>query len=78
MALFFSSAQNSKSALTLRENKPIVKLRDGEVVVFTRIQSQQWQCRYRLKELGWIRRTAGTQNLESAIELACDWYDEAR
>jgi integrase len=75
---FFSSAQNSKSALTLRENKPTVKLRDGEVVVFLRTGSEQWQCRYRLKELGWIRRTTGTQNLELAIERACDWYDEAR
>jgi integrase len=66
------------NSLTLRENKPTVKLRDGEVVVFIRIQSEQWQCRYRLKELGWVRRTTRTRNLELAIERACDWYDEAR
>ena len=75
---FFSSTQNNKSALTLRENRPSHKLRDGEVVMFLRIDSEQWQCRYRLKDIGWVRRTTRTRNLEVAIECACDWYDEAR
>jgi integrase len=65
-------------SLTLTEKRARIKLRDGEVVVFLRTQSQQWQCRYRLKDIGWVRRTTKTQSLEVAIELACDWYDEAR
>lgn len=75
---FFSSVQSTTQPLTLSTNAQTVKLRDGEVVVFKRTQSEQWQCRYRLKELGLIRRTTGTANLEVAIETACDWYDEAR
>ena len=75
---FFSSAANTTPSLTLSTNTEAVKLRDGEVIVYKRSQSVQWQCRYRLKELGWIRRTTRTQNLEVAIERACDWYDEAR
>jgi len=68
----------STKSLTLTEKRARIKLRDGEVVVFLRTQSQQWQCRYRLKDIGWVRRTTQTQNLETAIERACDWYDEAR
>jgi len=75
---FFSSAENTPPSLTLSTKSSTVKLRDGEVIVFKRSQSVHWQCRYRLKELGWIRRTTGTQSLELAIERACDWYDEAR
>jgi len=75
---FFSSVQSTTQSLTLSTNARTVKLRDGEVIVFKRTQSVQWQCRYRLKELGWIRRTTATQSLEIAIERACDWYDEAR
>lgn len=74
----FSSKQNTTQSLTLSTKSQTVKLRDGEVIVFKRSQSVQWQCRYRLKELGWIRRTTRTESLEIAIERACDWYDEAR
>lgn len=69
---------NKTKTTTLRANKPTFKLRDGEVVVFLRVESEQWHCRYRLKDMGWVRRTTRTRNLEVAIERACDWYDEAR
>ena len=46
--------------------------------MFLSTDSEQWQCRYRLKDIGWVRRTTRTRNLEVAIERACDWYDEAR
>jgi len=75
---FFSSAENSPQSLKLTEKRPRIKLRDGEVAVYLRTQSQHWQCSYRLKDIGWVRRTTGTSNLEVAIERACDWYDEAR
>lgn len=69
---------NKTNSLTLQTNRPSIKLRDGEVVVFLRTDSEQWQCRYRLKDIGWVRRTTRTRNLEVATEQACDWYDEAR
>lgn len=68
----------TRCALTLQENRHSHKLRDGEVVVFLRVDSEQWQCRYKLKDMGWVRRATRTRNLEVAIERACDWYDEAR
>jgi integrase len=55
-----------------------VQLRDGEVILYKRSGTQRWQCRFRLREIGWIQRSTGTANLEVASEIACDWYDEAR
>jgi hypothetical protein len=65
-------------SLALTANRPRIKLRDGEVAIYPRIDSQHWQCVYKLKDIGTVRRTTGTSNLEVAIERACDWYDEAR
>ena len=75
---FFSSAENSPQSLALTENRPRIKLRDGEVAVYLRTDSRHWQCVYKLKDIGTVRRTTGTCSLEVAIERACDWYDEAR
>jgi hypothetical protein len=75
---FFSSAENSTQSLALTENRPRIKLRDGEVAIYLRTYSRHWQCVYKLKDIGSVRRTTGTSNLEVAIERACDWYDEAR
>jgi hypothetical protein len=69
---------NKTQSLALTEKSPRIKLRDGEVFVYLRTQSRHWQCQYRLKDIGWVRRTTQTQSLEVAIERACDWYDEAR
>lgn len=57
---------------------PLIKLRDGEVVLYKRAGTTAWQCRYRLKEHGWVRRSTRTANVEIATEKACEWYDEAR
>ena len=57
---------------------PLVKLRDGEVVLYRRKGFRKWHCRYKLRELGWIRRSTGTENQYDAAQIACDWYDEAR
>jgi integrase len=64
--------------LLLREDQPIVHLRDGEVVLFKRGGTRRWHCRYKLRHLGWINRTTRTANLEDAAAIACEWYDEAR
>lgn len=53
-------------------------LRDGEVVLFKRGGTRRWHCRYKLREIGWINRTTRTANLEDAVVIACEWYDEAR
>jgi len=61
-----------------RTDTPLIKLRDGEVVLYRRADTTAWQCRYRLKEHGWVRRSTRTANVEIATEKACEWYDEAR
>jgi integrase len=68
----------AKHKLLLRGNEPIVHLRDGEVVIYKRAGSARWQCRYKLREVGWVHRTTGTANKEDAVFMACEWYDEAR
>ena len=57
---------------------PLIKLRDGEIVLFVRKGSNAWHCRYKLKDIGWVRRSTRTHNLYDAQQQACDWYDEAR
>ena len=72
----------SDSAASLKQRftstSPLIKLRDGEVVLFVRKGSNAWHCRYKLKEIGWVRRSTRTRSLEVAQQQACDWYDEAR
>ena len=55
-----------------------ISLRDGEVVVYRRSRSLQYQCRYKLADGSWIRQTTGKAALEHAVARACDLYDEAR
>lgn len=61
-----------------RTDTPLIKLRDGEVVLYRRAGTTAWQCRYKLKEYGWIRRSTKTASIEIATETACERYDEAR
>lgn len=61
-----------------RTDSPLMKLRDGEVVLYKRAGTAAWQCRYRLKDYGWIRRSTRTASIEVATQQACEWYDEAR
>jgi integrase len=55
-----------------------VRLRDGEVVVYRRSRSLQYQCRFKLADGTWLRQTTGRAALEHAVARACDLYDEAR
>lgn len=72
--------QRSTSRLTYLHFLPqaSVHLRDGEVVVYRRAQSPLWQCRFKLRDGGWVRLSTGHATLERAIPSACLRYDEAR
>ena len=52
--------------------------RAGDVVLYRRLRSRVWQCRYRLLAGQWIRVSTRQRNLEDAARKACDLYDEAR
>ena len=56
----------------------LLYLRDGEVVLYRRSHSLLYQCRYKLADGTWQRRTTGKASLEQAVVAACDLYDEAR
>lgn len=64
--------------IQLVDKQPIVHLRDGEVVLYKRRGTRRWQCRYKLREQGWIHATTGTASTEDAAARACELYDEAR
>lgn len=53
-------------------------LRDGEVIVYRRSRSLRYQCRYKLADGTWVRRTTGKASLEGAVTEACNLDDEAR
>ena len=55
-----------------------IRLRDGELVVYRRTRSLIYQCRYKLADGTWRRRSTGKASLEHAIASACDIYDESR
>lgn len=55
-----------------------VYLRDGELVLYRRSRSLLYQCRYKLSDGTWHRRSTGKASLEHAIAKACDLYDESR
>lgn len=73
-----ASSRKQQLADLSQAQSPLLRLRDGEVVLYRRIGTRAWQCRYRLKEHGWIRRSTKTANTETAAQIACEWYDEAR
>ncbi len=53
-------------------------LRDGEVVLYRRKNSVVFQCRYKLADGRWHRRSTGKTSIEHAVAVACALYDEAR
>ncbi len=55
-----------------------VQLRDGDVVVFRRVDSPLWQFRYRIKNGAWHRQSTKRAALELAVAVACEAYDLAR
>jgi hypothetical protein len=55
-----------------------VRLRDGELVLYRRERSLQYQCRFKLPDGTWQRQTTGKANPEHAIAAACDICNESR
>ena len=53
-------------------------LRDGELVLYKRPRSRVWQYRYKLFAGQWVRVSTGKTELEHAICVAADSYDDAR
>lgn len=53
-------------------------LRDGEVVLYKIPRSNFWQARFHLFSGKWIRFSTRKRNLDDAMRVACDRYDEAR
>jgi len=73
-------AQPRPSRLTtLAYTEPtLIHLRDGEVVLFKRISSPLWQCRYKLADSSWQRVSTKKASIEAAVSVATDLYDQAR
>lgn len=64
---------------TLAYTEPsLIHLRDGEVVLFKRIGSPLWQCRYKLANGSWQRVSTKKASIEAAVSIATDLYDQAR
>jgi hypothetical protein len=75
----FARAQTSNSnSLTTPLNNNIVYLRDGDVVLYKRERSSVWQMRYRLYDKEWRRVSTKHRNIDYAVQVAGDIYDEAR
>jgi integrase len=70
--------KNTGSTLTSLKSDNLVYLRDGEVVLYKRERSTVWQMRYRLFDKEWRRVSTKHHNLDYAIVVAGDIYDEAR
>ncbi len=65
-------------ALNIFVNPKQLHLRDGEVVLYRRRHSLQYQCRFKLADGTWCRRSTAKASLELAAYAACELYDEAR
>lgn len=64
---------------TLAYTEPrLLHLRDGEVVLFKRVGSPLWQCRYKLQDGSWLRVSTKKASIEAAVCIATDLYDQAR
>ena len=59
-------------------NENLAHVRGGEVVLYKREDSTNWQARYKLKDLKWHRVATKQKNLQYAAEVACEAYDRAR
>ncbi len=70
-------AQQKDNATFLRTEN-LIYLRDGDVVLYKRERSIVWQMRYKLYDKIWRRVSTKHRNLDYAIKVASDIYDEAR
>lgn len=56
----------------------LVHLRDGDVVLYKRENSDKWQARYKLGNKKWERISTKERNVDWAGKVACEAYDRAR
>lgn len=56
----------------------LIKMRDGEVVLYKRNDSDIWQSRYRTPDHKWHRISTKRIRIEDAKAVACEAYDKAR
>jgi integrase len=56
----------------------LIHLRDGDVVLYKRENSDKWQARYKLTDSKWHRISTKERNLDFASKMACEAYDRAR
>lgn len=70
-------AEHNDNASFLRTEN-LIYLRDGDVVLYKRERSSVWQMRYRLYDKQWRRVSTKHRNIDYAVRVAGDIYDEAR
>lgn len=56
----------------------LIHLRDGDVVLYKRENSDKWQARYKLSDNKWHRISTKERNVDFASKMACEAYDRAR
>ena len=56
----------------------LIHLRDGDVVLYKRENSDKWQARYKLGDSKWRRISTKERNADYAGKVACEEYDRAR
>jgi integrase len=56
----------------------LIKIRDGEVVLYRRGVSPKWQVRYKLPDNKWHRTSTRRTQLDEAKRVAGEAYDKAR
>ena len=56
----------------------LIHLRDGDVVLYKRENSDKWQARYKLSDKKWQRISTKERNADYAGKMACEAYDRAR
>jgi integrase len=56
----------------------LIKIRDGEVVLYRRGVSPKWQVRYKLPDNKWHRASTKRTQLDEARRVAGELYDKAR
>jgi integrase len=59
-------------------NGKLIKIRDGEVVLYRRGLSPKWQVRYKLPDNKWHRTSTRRTQIVEAKRVAAEAYDKAR
>jgi len=56
----------------------LIKIRDGEVVLYRREGAPKWQARFKLPDNKWHRISTKRTVIDEAIRVAGEAYDRAR